>query len=288
MKLLSVETPQGSRLAAHTPAGVLVFSRIPGSQLPLTLQDALTVPGGIERILPVLSAAIADPKSREYMLPEEQIEIAVPFTPRNIVCVGRNYKAHAEEGGDPVPERPMLFAKLATCVIGAGKAIVTPPDTTQLDYEGELAVVIGRRCRGVTAADALRYVAGYSCFNDVSARDFQAADNQWTRGKSQDTFGPFGPYLVTADEVNDPQKLSIRTYLGNRAVQDSNTSRMIFPVRELIAYISRGITLDAGDVISTGTPEGCGFAQKPPYYLKPGDVVRVEIEGLGCLENPVA
>jgi len=153
--------------------------------------------------------------------------------------------------------------------------------------EAELAVVIGRRCRGASVSEALDYVAGYTCLNDVSARDFQRGDGQWVRAKSQDTFGPMGPYLVTPDEIPDPQTLPIRCSVNGQLLQDSNTGKMIFPVNELIAFLSRGITLEPGDVISTGTPHGIGAVRKPPVFLKPGDEVVVEIEGVGRLSNPV-
>jgi 2-keto-4-pentenoate hydratase/2-oxohepta-3-ene-1,7-dioic acid hydratase in catechol pathway len=207
--------------------------------------------------------------------------------PRSIICVGLNYRDHAEEGGMPIPERPVLFAKLLNSVIGPDESIVLPLDSTEVDYEAELAVVIGRRCRRVSAEEALDYVAGYTCLNDVSARDFQRGDGQWVRAKSQDTFGPIGPYLVTQDEIGDPQTLAIRCWVNDRLLQDSNTSKMIFPVRKLVAFVSRGITLEPGDVISTGTPHGVGFARKPPVFLKDGDRVVVEVERVGRLSNTV-
>lgn len=160
-------------------------------------------------------------------------------------------------------------------------------DTTEVDYEAELAVVMGRRCHRVAADEALDYVAGYTCMNDVSARDFQRGDGQWVRAKSQDTFGPIGPYLVTRDEVQHPRSLSIRCLVNGQLVQNSNTREMVFGVKDLIAFISRGITLMPGDVISTGTPPGVGFARKPPLFLKDGDEVTVEVERVGRLSNPV-
>jgi 2-keto-4-pentenoate hydratase/2-oxohepta-3-ene-1,7-dioic acid hydratase in catechol pathway len=162
-----------------------------------------------------------------------------------------------------------------------------PPDTKEVNYEAELAVVIGRRCRGVSAKDALDYVAGYTCLNDVGARDFLGSDGQVVWAKSQDTFGPMGPYLVTSEDIRDPQRLSIRCWVNGQLLQDSNTDKMIFGVRELIAYISRGVTLEPGDVISTGTPPGVGFARKQPVFLKAGDEVVVEVQGIGRLSNPV-
>jgi 2-keto-4-pentenoate hydratase/2-oxohepta-3-ene-1,7-dioic acid hydratase in catechol pathway len=180
-----------------------------------------------------------------------------------------------------------MFAKLTSCVTGPGDPIVLPPDTKEVDYEAELAVVIGRRCSGVPVSEALDYVAGFTCLNDVTARDFQRGDGQWVRAKSQDTFGPLGPYLVTTEDIPDPQMLPIRCLVNGTVLQDSNTDKMIFGVRELIAFISRGITLEPGDVISTGTPHGVGFARKPPIFLKPNDEVSVEIGGIGKLSNPV-
>jgi 2-keto-4-pentenoate hydratase/2-oxohepta-3-ene-1,7-dioic acid hydratase in catechol pathway len=162
-----------------------------------------------------------------------------------------------------------------------------PPNTKEVNYEAELAVVIGRRCRGVSEKDALDYVAGYTCLNDVGARDFLGSDGQVVWAKSQDTFGPMGPYLVTSEDIRDPQRLSIRCWVNGQLLQDSNTDKMIFGVRELIAYISRGVTLEPGDVISTGTPPGVGFARKHPVFLKAGDEVVVEVQGIGRLSNPV-
>lgn len=222
-------------------------------------------------------------------LEEAALEVTAPVVrPGKIVCVGLNYHDHARESNLPVPERPLLFAKWANAVVGPGEAVRIPPGSSQVDYEAELGVVIGRRTRRVSAEEALDYVAGYTCINDVSARDFQFSDGQWIRGKAQDTFCPMGPYLVTADEVADPGRLRIRCLVNGSVVQDSSTAEMIFGVRELIAFISQGITLEPGDVIATGTPHGVGFARKPPLFLKPGDVVTVEIERLGSLTNPVA
>jgi 2-keto-4-pentenoate hydratase/2-oxohepta-3-ene-1,7-dioic acid hydratase in catechol pathway len=220
-------------------------------------------------------------------VPEDEVQIGVLLVPRNVLCIGLNYKDHADESKIPLPERPVVFAKLTSCISAHGAPILLPPDTKEVDYEAELAVVIGRRCRGVAARDALDYVAGYTCLNDVSARDFQRSDGQWVRAKSQDTFGPMGPYLVTSEDIPDPQKLPIRCWVNGQLLQDSNTDKMIFGVRELIAYISRGVTLEPGDVISTGTPHGVGFARNPPIFLKPGDEVVIEVQGVGRLQNPV-
>ena len=207
--------------------------------------------------------------------------------PSKIVCVGMNYRDHAAEAGLDVPERPMLFAKWPSSLAGSGDAIVIPPLSEQIDYEAELAVVIGSRVRDVPVADALGSVAGYLCLNDVSARDLQFQDRQWTRAKSFDTFTPVGPRLVPREEVPDPQRLAIRCLVNGEALQDSSTAEMLFSVAEIIAFASGGITLEPGDLIATGTPAGVGFTREPPVFLRPGDEVTVEIEGIGALTNPV-
>jgi 2-keto-4-pentenoate hydratase/2-oxohepta-3-ene-1,7-dioic acid hydratase in catechol pathway len=207
--------------------------------------------------------------------------------PGKIICVGLNYRDHAEEQGTALPEAPLLFAKWQNTLIGPGEPIVIPPIVTKCDFEAELGVVIGERARDVSAENALEAVAGYICVNDVSARDLQFADGQWTRGKSPDTFCPVGPKLVTRNEVPDPQALRIRATLNGETVQDSNTSNMVFGVAEVIAYVTRTITLEPGDLIATGTPAGVGAFRKPPLFMQPGDEITIEIEGLGSLTNPV-
>jgi 2-keto-4-pentenoate hydratase/2-oxohepta-3-ene-1,7-dioic acid hydratase in catechol pathway len=212
------------------------------------------------------------------------LPIAVPS---KIVCVGLNYRDHAEEQGVDLPEAPLLFAKWPNTLIGAGEAIVIPPITNKVDYEAELGVVIGARLRNVSEENALEGVDGYLCLNDVSARDLQFADGQWVRGKSLDTFCPIGPELVPADDVPDPQRLSIRALVNGRVLQDSSTAQMVFGVAAVIAHVSRAITLEPGDLIATGTPAGVGAFRDPPVFLKPGDEVTIEIERLGALTNPV-
>jgi 2-keto-4-pentenoate hydratase/2-oxohepta-3-ene-1,7-dioic acid hydratase in catechol pathway len=207
--------------------------------------------------------------------------------PGKIICVGLNYRDHAEEQGAPLPEAPLLFAKWQNTLIGPGESIVIPPIVTKCDYEAELGVVIGASVRNVSAENALEAVAGYVCVNDVSARDLQFADGQWTRGKSPDTFCPVGPRLVPRDEIPDPQALSIRAVLNGEAMQDSSTSNMVFGVADVIAYITQTITLEPGDLIATGTPAGVGAFRKPPVFMQPGDEITIEIEGLGALTNPV-
>ena len=207
--------------------------------------------------------------------------------PGKIVCVGLNYRDHAAEGGMDLPKAPLLFAKWPNTLIGHGDPIVLPPETEQVDYEAELGVVIGRKARRVSEAEALDHVEGYICLNDVSARDMQFADGQWTRGKSPDTFCPVGPRLVPREEIDDPQALAIRCIVNGEALQDSSTAQMIFSVAEIIAYTSQVITLEPGDLIATGTPAGVGVFRDPKVLLSDGDEVSVEIEGLGTLTNPI-
>jgi len=214
-----------------------------------------------------------------------------PVDPPAIYCIGLNYRAHAAEVGLPLPEYPVLFVKSIFSLTGHGYAIETPTQagTEKLDYECELAIVIGKQCKNVSAADALDYVAGYTCANDVSARDWQMewGGGQFCRGKSFDTFCPLGPELVTTDEIADPNKLNISTLVNGQRVQDSNTADMIFDVPTLIEFLSASTTLLAGSVILTGTPSGVGAGRKPPLWLKSGDSVTIEIENIGALTNPV-
>ena len=207
--------------------------------------------------------------------------------PGKIVCVGLNYRDHAEEQGTELPPAPLLFAKWPNALIGPGEAIVLPRVSKRVDYEAELGVVIGERVRGVSKENALDAVRGYICLNDVSARDLQFSDGQWTRGKSADTFCPVGPRLVPAAEVPDPQALGIRCVLNGETMQDSTTANMIFGVAEIIAYASATMTFEPGDLIATGTPAGVGVFRDPPMLLKEGDEVTIEIDGLGSLTNPV-
>jgi 2,4-didehydro-3-deoxy-L-rhamnonate hydrolase len=208
--------------------------------------------------------------------------------PGKIVCVGLNYRDHAEEQGVDLPAAPLLFAKWQNALIGPGEPIVIPPIVTKTDYEAELGVVVGSWVRNVSAGNALEAVAGYICVNDVSARDLQFADGQWTRGKSPDTYCPVGPRLVPRDEIPDPQNLAIRAVLNGETMQDSTTANMVFGVADLIAYITQTITLEPGDLIATGTPAGVGAFRDPKVFMQPGDEITIEIEGLGSLTNPVA
>ena len=205
-----------------------------------------------------------------------------------IVCIGLNYTDHAREVGLPLPKEPVLFIKANSAITGAADAIVRPRDAVKLDYEVELGAVIGRDARSVSEADALRHVAAYCIVDDVSERAFQIEHGgTTTKGKSADTFAPIGPWLVTADEVRDPQALEVWTTVNGQSRQHGNTANMIFTVRQLVAYVSRFMSLRAGDVISTGTPAGVAHGMKPPQYLEPGDVVEMGITGLGAQKNRV-
>jgi 2-keto-4-pentenoate hydratase/2-oxohepta-3-ene-1,7-dioic acid hydratase in catechol pathway len=213
--------------------------------------------------------------------------LAPILRPPKILAIGLNYKDHIAETGRPMPEVPVVFNKQSTAVVAPGAAIHRPPESEQLDYEGELAVVIGRRCRRVSRAAAAQVVAGYTIVNDVSVRDWQFRVPTMTMGKSWDTHCPIGPWIVTADEVGDPHRLDIHTTVDGELRQRSNTSELLFDCFDLIAHLSTAFTLEPGDVISTGTPAGVGAAMQPPRWLVPGNVVRVAIEKLGYLENSV-
>jgi 2-keto-4-pentenoate hydratase/2-oxohepta-3-ene-1,7-dioic acid hydratase in catechol pathway len=239
----------------------------------------------------VLAAADRAAKSAQARaIPAASVKLLPPIPdPPKIICLGLNYKDHAAESGAPIPKEPILFSKYNTSLIAHGDAIVLPPVSQEVDYEAELVVVVGKGGKDLSADKALEHVAGYTCGHDVSARDWQLKKDQkqWMVGKTFDTFAPIGPALVTADEVPDPHSLSIRLRLNGQTMQDSTTRQLIFPVGQVLAYLSQVFTLQPGDLIFTGTPPGVGFARKPPVFLKGGDVVEVEIERLGVLRNPV-
>jgi 2-keto-4-pentenoate hydratase/2-oxohepta-3-ene-1,7-dioic acid hydratase in catechol pathway len=219
--------------------------------------------------------------------PVDSIEFLPAVYPGKIMAIGRNYAEHASEGGSDLPKAPLLFNKLPNALSAHNSPIVLPHISEQVDFEAELAVVIGKTAKRVGEAGAFDYIFGYSLIDDVSARDLQFGDGQWTRGKSLDTFAPLGPFITTRDEIEDVQSLKIEGVLNDQVMQSSNTSKMIFKVAHLVSYLSQGITLEPGDVIATGTPDGVGIFRKPPVLLKPGDVFEVKIEKLGTLRNPV-
>ncbi|HEX4656446.1 MAG TPA: fumarylacetoacetate hydrolase family protein [Streptosporangiaceae bacterium] len=224
----------------------------------------------------------------EGWVPVEGTALLAPVPrPGKIICIGLNYRDHAAEAGLPIPDEPVVFAKLSNTVNGPYRPIPLPRASEQIDYEAELGVVIGRTCKAVKEAGALDHVAGYLAVNDVSARDVQSRNGQWVLGKSPDGFAPMGPALVTADEVGDPQQLDLRTRVGDEVLQSSSTREMIFTVARLISFLSELVTLEPGDVIATGTPSGVGGARTPPRWLRAGETVRVEFPRLGALANPL-
>jgi acylpyruvate hydrolase len=216
----------------------------------------------------------------------DSVEFLPPVIPGKILAIGRNYVDHAIEGGAAPPAAPLIFTKLPNSLNSHNAPVVLPAISSQVDYEAELAVVIGRRAKRVSEAESLDYVFGYTLINDVSARDLQFGDGQWVRGKGLDGFAPLGPFITTRDEISDVHALKIEGRLNGELMQSSNTGKMIFKVPYLVSYISQGITLEPGDVIATGTPEGVGIFRKPPVLLKAGDVFEVIIENLGILSNP--
>lgn len=224
-----------------------------------------------------------------WILPLQDVRLTAPIpNPSKVVAIGQNYRDHCLEQHAPIPERPIIFAKFPTAVIGQHESITWNPDLTQqVDYEAELAVVIGKRAKNVPQAKAYDYIAGYMNANDVSARDLQFGDKQWVRGKSLDTFCPLGPYLVTQDDVPDPHNLKIRAMLNGNVMQDSNTNNLIFNVPYLLEFITKAFTLLPGDIVLTGTPHGVGVFRDPQIFMKPGDTITIEIEHLGTLTNPV-
>jgi 2-keto-4-pentenoate hydratase/2-oxohepta-3-ene-1,7-dioic acid hydratase in catechol pathway len=238
-------------------------------------------PGTLERLRRAL-----DQGTGPAVKPIASLRLLTPVRPAKIIAVGRNYREHAAEESAALPTAPLLFAKFPSSLVGDGAAIAwSSALTAEVDYEAELAVVIGRRARNVPIDEALDHVLGYSCLNDVSARDLQVSDGQWTRAKSLDTFCPMGPSLVTADEIPDPGVLRLRCRVNGKVRQDASTAELVHGVAELIAYCSQSFTLEPGDVIATGTPGGVGAFRDPPVFLADGDTVEVEIEGIGVLTN---
>ena len=283
MRLVSRQSDSGGSLAVVDRDRWLDSTDlVPGG--PATMMALIA--GGEEAVNALRSAASPD-AIQERGRPLSEADLLAPLPrPNKIVAIGRNYREHAtEEGVDP-PAAPLMFAKWPSAVVGPGAEIRWDPAlSSQVDYEAELAVIIGRRARRVDVAEALDHVFGYTCLNDVSARDLQFGDGQWTRGKSLDTFCPMGPAIVTPDEIGDPQDLAIRCFVGDDLRQDARTSAMYFGIAEIISYCSRSFTLEPGDVIATGTPGGVGVFRDPPRFLGDGDRVIVEIEGIGRLEN---
>src|SRR3974390_1629003 len=285
MRLVQYRANSGSRLGVVFGDGVvdvsLAASNAGKSIAPfhsvLTLLEAGTEALGFIRTLGVKNDAI----------PFEREQLDFPVAARKIVAIGLNYLDHAKETGQPIPNAPLCFAKFTSSLSGPFDPIRFPAEHAQVDFEGELGVVIGRKAHAVSQEDAMAYVAGYVVFNDVSERRWQFADGQWTRGKSCDTFAPNGPYLVTCDEVPDPGDLRITTRVNGEVLQNSSTKQLIFSIPELISHLSQSFSFYPGDIIATGTPPGVGFSRKPPRFLQEGDLVEVEIERVGKIANRV-
>jgi 2-keto-4-pentenoate hydratase/2-oxohepta-3-ene-1,7-dioic acid hydratase in catechol pathway len=284
MRLATIQTWAGPRAAVQ----------LGDSLIDLHATDA-NLPGNVRQILEAGPEMLAHAERTAHRadavkIPRKDAKFLAPVVdPRKIVCVGLNYRDHAAESGAAIPKEPILFSKFPTALIGHGESIVLPRVSDEVDYEAELVIVVGKKGRHLTKENALAHVAGYSVGHDVSARDWQLKKDgkQWMVGKTFDTFAPVGPTLVTADEVPDPGNLLIRLRLNSQTMQDSSTNQLIFSVADVMIYLSQVFTLEPGDLIFTGTPPGVGVARKPPVFLKNGDVVEVEIEGLGVLSNPV-
>jgi len=278
MKLVSFTMSGGSSWGVATGTGVIDMGRRLGGRYPSlrALLAADAIPAAAE------AARTAKP---DHALSEIALLPPIP-DPDKIICLGNNYRAHVLEGGNRIPEHPQLFIRLANSLVGHGAPIIVPKISRELDYEVELAVVIGRGGRHIPKARALAHVAGYTCFHDASVRDIQLT-HSLDAGKNFIGTGPCGPWLVTRDEIADPAKLDLKTRLNGKELQNGNSSDLIFDIPTLIAYISSFTPLVPGDIISTGTPQGVGFTRKPPIWLKPGDVVEIEVEGIGVLRNPV-
>ena len=281
MKLVTFRGPDG-----RSEAGALNDGRViglAGAGFP----DMLSLlAAGSEGRAKIENWIYQPPSQSTFPLSSVKLLAPIPRPPK-LICVGLNYRDHAAESKMEIPKVPTIFNKFATSVIGPGDPITLPKKSAEPDYEAEFAFVIGKGGRHIAPDDWPEHVFGYTMVNDVSARDFQRATTQWLMGKTFDTFAPMGPYLVTADEVRDPHALDISLKIGDEILQNSNTRELIFKIPELIAYLSGVFTLEPGDVVSTGTPAGVGFARKPPRFLKPGDDVTVRVTGLGELRNPV-
>jgi acylpyruvate hydrolase len=269
------------RAQQELPSDMLCFLRHPEAME--RAQDALRF---VARI--AANPSTKGPQGAPFVFESEKVKLLAPLpNPTKLGCIGRNYADHCREQGVELPDSPILFAKFNSSIIGPGDPIQLPAISDLVDFEVELAFVIGRQGKRISEQEALDYVAGYTIINDISARDLQRIDRQYTRAKSLDTFAPMGPVLVTKDEIPDPNSLGIRLELNGELMQDSNTSEMVFSIPYLISFISQEITLYPGDVFATGTPAGVGFTRQPPVLLKHGDQIAVEIDGIGRMENPV-
>lgn len=282
MRLCTFDLDGAARIGAERD-GTIVDLRAVDPGLPPTLRALLAA--GDDALARAGRAAASARSDQRYA--SERVRLRPPIPdPEKILCIGLNYRDHAAEVKLELPQHVTVFAKWNNVLVGDGEPFVIPALSHRVDYEAELAFVIGRRAQQVAEDDAYAYIAGYTCFNDVSVRDYQMRTSQWTMGKNFDTHGPCGPFLVTRDEVPDPQNLRIRTIIGDETLQDSTTANLIFTVPRLLAELSAVMTLEPGDMVATGTPAGVGTARTPKRWIKPGERVRIEIEGVGALENP--
>lgn len=295
MRLVTYSNGGESRTGAMLDDdNILDLNRASGGALPTSMIALLEMGGaGIQQAGSFLEAARSAAKAGASAtglivgrsLPGVRLEAPIP-RPGKALAIGLNYRDHAEESGQVLPTYPVVFSKVSTCITGPDMPVHKPHASDSVDWEAELVFIIGTKGRHIKAADAMDYVAGYMCGNDVSVRDWQFHNPTWMIGKGFDTHGPTGPWIVTKDEV-DPSGLGIRCFVNGEQVQSSNTKYLIFGIPALMEYLSTAFTLEPGDIVFTGTPAGVGVSRKPPVFLKPGDVMRVEIDGLGVLENPV-
>ena len=257
---------------------------------PLNLDELIALGNNGIKIVEQLIRSSTRNEKRNATVSVDDITLLAPvLSPPKIVCLGLNYKDHAKEQGKDTPDEPIIFMKPRTTIIGPNQPIIRPKLVKQLDYEAELAVVIGEKGKNISASEAQKYIFGYTAFNDISARDIQFKDKQWTRGKSFDTFAPMGPSITTANQIEDPNNLAVRTKVNGELRQNSSTKNMVFNVYEIVHRLSQVMTLEPGDIITTGTPAGVGVFMKPkPKFLSPGDLVEVEIEKIGILRNIVS
>lgn len=284
MRFVVFDAGGEARVGVVTGTDVVDIGRVlPDAAMPL--RQVIAAGGGLQEKIRQLAEDASTPRT-----PLANCRLLPPILETNkVICLGLNYADHAKEGGHSVPDYPALFLRANSSLIGAGQPMIVPSCSERLDYEAELAIVVGRRCRHVPEEQALDVIFGYTAFNDGSVRDYQRRTTQWTAGKNFDGTGPLGPWIVTADELPPGASgLGIRSRLNGEIMQNSNTSMMIFSVPRTIAILSEFMTLEPGDVIATGTPEGVGHARKPPVWLRPGDEISIEIDGIGVLTNPVA
>ncbi len=284
MKLITFTSPTGPRTGAVQSNKIIDLPAASSGKLPA---DMLTFLQQGDQAMSLAREILSRNNLDAFSRPFDENNLLAPIAnPSKIMAIGRNYAAHAHEQKMEPPKSPVIFAKYPSAIIGPNQAITWSDSLTQkVDFEAELAVIIGKTARKVSEADALNYVAGYTVCNDVSARDLQFSDKQYTRGKSLDTFCPLGPWLVTADEIGNPQSLRLRAVLNGQVMQDAITGDMLFGVAQLIAFMSRAFTLFPGDIISTGTPSGVGVFRNPPVFMKDGDEIIIEVEKVGRLRN---